>query len=107
MPLYEYQATDPSAGCDHCRPGFQILQSMKDDALAVCPKCGQPIQRLIFPVGVATPKTNAELKNLGFTKLVRRDDGVYENVTRTGNEAKYMERDKPNTLPDLGSKITD
>jgi hypothetical protein len=32
-------------------------------------------------VQVVSAKSNAELKNMGFTKLVRRDKGVYENVT--------------------------
>ncbi len=107
MPIYEYQAIDPEAGCEFCRPGFQILQSMKDDALTACPKCGAAIHRLVFPVGVSAPHTNAELKNLGFTKLVKRDDGVYENVTRTGQESRYMERDKPQTMPNFKGKISD
>ncbi len=107
MPLYEYQARPDETGCDYCSEGFSILQSMKEDSLAACPRCGSAVQRLIFPVGVATPKTNSELKNLGFTKLVKRDDGVYENVTRNHGENKYMERDKPDTIPNLKGKITD
>jgi putative FmdB family regulatory protein len=31
MPTYEYQ-------CDKCKKGFELVQSMKDDALTVCPK---------------------------------------------------------------------
>src|SRR5271163_5002860 len=31
MPTYEYE-------CAKCRKGFEIFQSMKDDALKVCPK---------------------------------------------------------------------
>ena len=38
--------------------------------------------------GMAVPAFNSELKNLGFTKLVKRDDGVYENVTATGEEKR-------------------
>ncbi|MEO8376229.1 MAG: zinc ribbon domain-containing protein [Candidatus Sumerlaeota bacterium] len=107
MPVYDYQAKDPAQCCDFCRDGFSELQAMRDDAFKVCPKCGAPIQRLISMVGVATPKTNSELKNLGFTKLVKRDTGVYENVTRTGSEAKYMEAGKSDSVPDLKRKITD
>ncbi|MCC6547062.1 zinc ribbon domain-containing protein [Candidatus Sumerlaeota bacterium] len=107
MPLYDYQAKDPEQSCDFCRDGFSQLQSMKDDPLAACPRCGLPVQRLIPIVGVATPKTNSELKNLGFTKLVKRDTGVYENVTRTGSEARYMEAGKSDTVPDLKRKIRD
>ncbi|CAN5437268.1 hypothetical protein BH09SUM1_BH09SUM1_17960 [soil metagenome] len=107
MPIYEYQARPGEAGCDHCRDGFEIYQKMKDDSLTACPKCGSAIQKLVSLAGVATPKTNSELKNLGFTKLVKRDTGVYENVTRTGSEAKYMEAGKSDTVPDFSKKIAD
>jgi hypothetical protein len=53
------------------------------------------------------PTFNSELKNVGFTKLVKRDDGVYENVTATGNEKRYMVRGDPTSLPNLKDKIGD
>ena len=31
MPTYEYE-------CEKCKKGFEIVQSMKDDALKTCPK---------------------------------------------------------------------
>lgn len=40
MPIYEYQ-------CDGCADRFEVKQSMKDDALTTCPKCGKSVQRLI------------------------------------------------------------
>jgi hypothetical protein len=57
--------------------------------------------------GIAIPTGNAELRNQGFTKLVKRDDGVYENVTRSGNEARYMRRGQSDSLPHLAKKIGD
>ena len=33
----------------------------------------------------------AELKNLGFTKLVKRDSGVYEDVTASGSDARIID----------------
>lgn len=107
MPLYEYIACEGETGCDHCRPGFAITQSMKEDALSLCPKCGARIERAIFPVGIATPKTPSELKNLGFKKLVRRDKGVYENLTATGNESRIWDSTKPSSAPDIKSVISD
>lgn len=107
MPIYTYQVAPETEGCDHCSHGFEVIQRMKEDALKECPKCGAPLQRLISLVGVATPKTNSELKNLGFKKLVKRDEGVYENVTRSDGEAKYMERGKSDTMPNLGKVISD
>lgn len=107
MPLYEYQVVDGREGCPMCAHSFKVLQGMKDERLTACPKCAAPVQRLLFAPGIATPKTNTELKNLGFTKLVKRDTGVYENVTATKSESRYMEAGKADTLPDLKSKITD
>jgi len=39
--------------------------------------------------------------------LVKRDQGVYENVTATGKESRYMQADKPETMPNLKGKISD
>ncbi len=107
MPVYEYGPKGGVAGCDHCRRGFDVLQRMVDEPLAACPKCGCAVERLIQRPAISTPKTNTELKNLGFTKLVKRDTGVYENVTQTGSESRYMERGKADTIPDIRSKVGD
>ncbi len=107
MPIYEYGLVEGEEGCDYCRENFSIQQSFTEKPLECCPKCGAKVQRLLFPVGISTPKTNSELKNLGFTKLVKRDTGVYENVTKTDKESRYMEAGKPETMPDLKSKISD
>ncbi|THI90699.1 MAG: hypothetical protein CAF41_002800 [Nitrospira sp. CG24A] len=40
MPIYEYQ-------CESCTDKFEIKQSMKDDPLTTCPRCGKSVQRLI------------------------------------------------------------
>jgi hypothetical protein len=55
----------------------------------------------------ATPKGNSDLKNLGFTKLVKRDDGVYENVTRTGTEKRFMKSDDASSMPHIHKKVSD
>ncbi len=107
MPIYEYKVGEGHEGCAYCRESFTVEQKIKEEALKACPKCGAPVERLIFPVGISSVKGDSELKNLGFTKLVRRDQGVYENVTRTGKESRYMEADKPETRPDLKRKISD
>jgi len=105
MPVYEYEHVE-AGQCPRGRL-FEAQQSIQDDAFTTCPDCGQPVRRLISAPGIVTPHTNSELKNLGFTKLVRRDSGVYENVTATGSESRIMEAGKPETLPHLHKKITD
>jgi len=104
MPVYEYAHTDAS-----CPLGveFEITQPIREEPFKVCPQCGQPVQRLISRTFISVPQSNSDLKNLGFTKLVKRDTGVYENVTRSGQESRYMEAGKPETIPDLTRKIED
>jgi len=58
-------------------------------------------------VNICTPKTDSELRDLGFTKLVRRDDGVYENVTARPGESRYMSRNDPRSVPKLDKIIRD
>ena len=40
MPLYEYQ-------CDQCGHRFEVIQKFSDVPIAVCPKCGGPVQKLL------------------------------------------------------------
>jgi len=104
MPVYEYE--HQGEGCD-LGTVFETIQSIRDNKLEKCPECGVPVKRLISLVGISTPKTNADLKNLGFTKLVKRDEGIYENVTATGSESKIWDKRKPETMPNLKGKISD
>lgn len=66
-----------------------------------------PVRKLIRAPGIAFPTGNAELKNHGFTKLVKRDDGVYENVTAVGSEKRYMNAGDMSSVPHLHKKIQD
>ena len=104
MPLYEYEHTEQPCPIGRV---FEICQSLKERPLNKCPKCGQPIKKLISLVGLSMPKSNSELRDLGFTKLVKRDDGIYENVTARNGDNRYMERGKPNTVPDVTKITTD
>ena len=104
MPRYVYECENrkcPSGGT------FSEVQSIKDDPLAVCPHCGGPVSRIVCPVGLAAPTGDSELKDKGFAKLVRRDKGVYENVTAMDHESRYYRADKPETMPDIRRRVGD
>lgn len=101
MPVYEYEHTEPPCPIGRI---FEVAQSLKERSLSKCPNCGRPIKKLISLVGLSIPKTNSELRDLGFTKLVKRDDGIYENVTARNGDSRYMERGKPETVPNV-SKV--
>lgn len=80
MPIYIYKTTDQ--GCAYCRESFEQIQSMKDDPLSVCPRCGQAVKRIPTRVngGVGT-LSNSNLRDHGFTKLKNRGDGTFEKLT--------------------------
>jgi putative FmdB family regulatory protein len=40
MPLYEYQ-------CDACGHRFEVIQKFSDAPIAICPKCGGAVQKLL------------------------------------------------------------
>jgi len=66
-----------------------------------------PIQKVMGTPRLINPTGNSRLKENGFTKLVKRDEGVYENVTALGGEEKYMVAGNPKTVPRLDRKIKD
>ncbi len=112
MPVYEYLC--PANG-----ETVTVVHSMNERVSTwgeLCALAGRdpgttpanaPVEKLLFAPGICTPVGDSKLKELGFTKLVRRDHGVYENVTRTDKEARYMVAGNKSTLPDLKSRITD
>lgn len=82
MPIYEYQAKDEAHRCDYCAKPFEQIQKISDPPLAVCPKCGAPVVKLISAHAVGDSKSglDARAKSAGFHKLVRRDKGTYEKA---------------------------
>ena len=82
MPLYVYEAKDPKKSCETCRRGFEIAQSLKDDKLAACPDCGNPIFRVIQAPGLTHSKTDLHYraKRAGFKCLKKVQKGEYETI---------------------------
>lgn len=86
MPTYEYVPVEEGAGCDECRDGMDVLQSMSEDALEKCPECGVAIQRAITASRVNTRMSDKammsdkNLKRLGFQKFEKSDDGYKQTV---------------------------
>ena len=88
MPRYDYEHIDQeNLTCDD---PFEVVQSMSEDALTVCPVCGKPVRKLIskpsFIMGVDVSPDSAAKK--GFTTYRKTGKGTYE---KAGGEG-------PNTL---------
>ena len=45
MPIYGYR-------CEQCGHELEVLQSMKDEPLRVCPNCMGPLRKMIYPAGI-------------------------------------------------------
>jgi len=86
MPIYEYKAKEKSKSCAHCKSRFEVRQSMSDEPLRTCPKCGGPVERVITSVGISTHGFSKRLlgdkslKKHGFTKLVNEGDGKFRKI---------------------------
>lgn len=61
MPTYEYR-------CSACEHQFEIVQSIKDDALTACPECGGELRKVFGLPGIV-------LKGGGFYKTDSRPSG--------------------------------
>lgn len=97
MPTYVYQVVtdDDSEG-----EIFEVVQSMKDDALTEHPETGAPVRRIIQPPLIGGKHSEARdkrmlsdgnLDKLGFTKYVKSGDGTYEKTA--GKGPKSIQRD--------------
>ena len=104
MPVYEYEHRGKPCALGKV---FDIRQSINDKQLTRCPACSGTVHKLISRTNISCSKSNSELRDLGFTKLVKRDDGVYENVTARNGDSRYMVKGKPETIPDLSKTISD
>jgi putative FmdB family regulatory protein len=45
MPIYGYR-------CEQCGHELEVLQSMSDEPLRVCPNCMGPLRKMIYPAGI-------------------------------------------------------
>jgi hypothetical protein len=112
MPMYQYY-------CERNGESVEVVHSMREIISTwgeLCEAAGRPlgetpretsVERILYPVGVSSPQGNSKLKELGFTKLVKRDEGVYENVTAADGEKRYMKRGDASSLPSFHKKIRD
>ncbi len=86
MPIYEYRPVQ-STTCQFCIDGFDILQKLSDSPLELCPKCLQPVRRMISAPNLGKADHSLERSNLekhGFTRYQKSEKGVYEKTAGVG-----------------------
>ncbi len=113
MPRYDYRCDENGLTIEVVHPIATTISNWGE----LCEQAGcepgetpasSPVQKVFTTPPMAnTPAGNSALKNLGFTKLEKRIDGTYENVTRTGTEKRFLDPKDPSSLPHLHKKISD
>ena len=81
MPTYEYKCSE----CDH---HFERFQSIKEDPVKKCPKCGGKVERLIS-------------RGAG---IIFKGSGFYETDYRSDNYKKAEKREKSSETSSSDSK---
>ncbi|MFT7685787.1 MAG: hypothetical protein ACI9FB_001132 [Candidatus Azotimanducaceae bacterium] len=113
MPRYDYYCTENERTIEVMHSmSIKLVNWGEVCALAKIDLDGLSAETLVSrvitkPPMANTPTGNVGLKNMGFTKLVKRDDGVYENVTQSGTEKRYMKAGDPSSMPHLSKKLSD
>lgn len=78
MPIYEYRHKQKPA---KCKDPFEAFASVKDESLTECPLCGGPVERILSTFsGKVNIFADSNLKEKGFTKLVKDGSGGYRKV---------------------------
>jgi len=85
MPTYEYE-------CKSCKYTFDVFQSMSDDPLRSCPKCGKEVRRLIN----------------GGNGIIFKGSGFYvtDKNGGSGNKGKSEEFRKESSVKNAGTEST-
>lgn len=87
MPTYVYEILDRKG--EGTGRTFELVQSMKDEALTKHPESGAPVRRVPQVPAIAGPGSpikskgtlsNKNLERLGFTKYERKGKGYMERV---------------------------
>ena len=82
MPVYVYEPKEEGEGCEKCRGGFEVSQSLSEPKLARCPECGTPVERIIQAPALKHSKTDLHYraKRAGFSCLKKVQKGEYEKM---------------------------
>lgn len=89
MPTYEYTCRD----CGHT---FEIVQSMWDEALTMCPECGGSLRKVFAPPAIS-------FKGSGFYATDHGKKSKVSSSSEKGEKAEQGSSEKPEKK-DVGSE---
>ena len=91
MPIYEYELTNSSNGCQRCQQRFEIIQGIEDDPLSRCPECGAKIKKVISWCRAAVIETPQE------NQMVEKKIGEYEKAGMWSHAAELADKHSEKT----------
>jgi len=88
MPIYEYEPCDRD--CFICEGKLQLMQSISEDALSLCPFCGMEIKKIVSRATFKLQKHSGaeDAGKKGFSTYKKSEKGVWEKVG--GDGADYL-----------------
>jgi putative FmdB family regulatory protein len=92
MPLYEY-------ACDSCGARFERIQKFSDPPVAECPKCGQPVRKLISSPAIQFKGTGWYVTDYG--KSGR------EKSSKSGDSTKDSTKTEPSGSKDTATTASE
>ncbi|MDR2717231.1 MAG: zinc ribbon domain-containing protein [Treponema sp.] len=101
MPTYEYE-------CKSCSHNFEVFQSMNDDPLKDCPKCGQEIRRLIFGgSGVIFKGSGFYVTDKNKNSSGKSDKSTAKTETKSASEKKPQNSESSQSTPATSSPCSE
>ncbi|MBX3302094.1 MAG: transcriptional regulator [Nitrospira sp.] len=92
MPIYEYQ-------CEGCAYRFEVKQSMKDDPLTTCERCGKAVRRLISSPGIMFKGSGWYVTDYSDKLKPPSSTGSEPAGTGTGEKKETSPSAAPSTTP--------
>lgn len=96
MPIYEYQAVNPSSSCAKCSEGFEFFQEISEKPLSTCLYCGKKVKKIISWCHSAVIETSGE--HLRMEKRIREYEksGMWSHAAELAD--KHAEKTKEKGL---------
>ncbi|MGA1474588.1 MAG: zinc ribbon domain-containing protein [Prochlorothrix sp.] len=96
MPLYVYHCAENQETVEVFHPMSRTIATWGELCTLASVDLGvtapeTPVKRVIMAPRLAVPTSDSDYKSLGMKKLVRRDKGVYENVTAREGESRIVD----------------
>lgn len=112
MPSYDYYCADNRTTVEVQHPMNVVLHTWGEVCYVAQIPLGDtdplaPVSKVLQAPHLTRSIGHSELRQSGFTKLVRRDKGLYENVTAAPGEARFLQDENQGHPLRFSNKVKD